>query len=157
MADEPNGFEFEEEISFEELFESYDAKMGKELNRGDKVEGKIISIGKKSVFVDTGTKSDGVVEKIELLDENGELPCAVGDTITLFVVSISESEIILSKAMSGAGQSQLLSEARQAGTPVEGKVVSVIKGGFHVDVLGKRAFCPVSQIDNRFVENPLEK
>lgn len=149
-----DGFENEDDMSFEELFESYDAKMNRELGQGDKVEGQIISIGQKSVYVDTGTKSDGVVDIVELLDDEGEMPYHVGDQITLYVVSMSESEIILSKAISGAGQVNMLSDAAKTRTPVEGKVIEVIKGGFHVDIMGKRAFCPVSQIDVRYVETP---
>jgi small subunit ribosomal protein S1 len=37
---------------------------------------------------------------------------------------------------------------------VEGTVSGVIKGGFEVQVAGVRAFCPVSQIDAQFVEEP---
>jgi len=143
-----------DEMSFEELFNSYDAKIGQELKQGDMVEGKIISIGKSSVYIDTGTKSDGVVDKIELLDENGELPFQANDTLKLYVVSLSESEVILSKAISGAGKVTMLEDASRNQTPVEGKVTGVIKGGFDVDILGKRAFCPVSQMDVRYVENP---
>ncbi len=139
--------------SFAELFESYEAKAGRELNTGDRVDGKIISIGSQSVYVDTGTKSDGVIEKGELLDEEGNLPYAVGDSIVLYVVSTSESEIILSKAISGAGKEIMLKEAADRGTPVEGKVVSVIKGGLQIDLMGQRAFCPASQMDVKYVEN----
>ena len=98
MSDPADHNGFEDEMSFEQLFESYDAKMNKELNQGDKVEGQIISIGSKSVYIDTGTTSDGVVDKMELLDDNGEFPYKAGDTVTLYVVSLSESEIVLSKA-----------------------------------------------------------
>jgi small subunit ribosomal protein S1 len=143
-----------EEMSFAELFESYNENLGRELAPGDMVEGKIISVGKNSVYIDTGTKSDGVVEKHELLDETGEFPFQAGDVITLYVVSLSESEIILSKAISGAGKAALLEDAVQNRTPVEGKVTAVIKGGFHVDILGKRAFCPVSHMDVKYVETP---
>ena len=143
-----------QEMSFEELFESYDADINKELKQGDVVEGTIISIGRTSVYVDTGTKSDGVVDKAELLDENGEFPFAVNDKIKLYVVSMSESEVILSKAISGAGMATMIEDAYRSRTPVEGKVTESIKGGFSVDILGKRAFCPVSQMDVRYVETP---
>jgi len=145
-----------EEMSFAELFESYDMKISQELNQGDKVEGKIISIGGNRVYIDTGTKSDGVVEKIELLDEKGDFPYKIGDKVNLYVVSLSESEIILSKALSGAGKAMMLDDASRMGTPVEGKVTGVIKGGFTVDIMGKRAFCPVSQMDIKYVENQEE-
>ena len=150
--DDNNGFEDTEEMSFAELFESYDSKIGQELKDGDMVEGEIISIGEARVYVDTGTKSDGVVEKAELLDENGEFLFKAGDKVKLYVVSSSESEIILSKAISGAGKANMLKDASRSRTPVEGKVTAVIKGGFSVDILGKRAFCPVSQMDVKYVE-----
>ncbi len=150
--DDNSGFEDTEEMSFAELFESYDSKIGQELSDGDMVEGEIISIGEARVYVDTGTKSDGVVEKTELVDENGEFVFKVGDIVKLYVVSSSESEIILSKAISGAGKANMLQDASRNRTPVEGKVTGVIKGGFSVDILGKRAFCPVSQMDVKYVE-----
>ncbi len=156
MVDPKDDVEDQNELSFAELFESYDAGMGKELNQGDMVDGRIISIGAANVYIDTGTKSDGVVDKAELLDENGELSCKVGDRLKLYVVSLNESEIILSKALSGAGKATMLLDASQNRTPVEGKVTGVIKGGFTVDILGKRAFCPVSQMDVKYVENQEE-
>lgn len=141
-------------MSFEELLESHGENLGRELKQGDMVEGKIISIGKTNVYIDTDTKSDGVVDRNELLDDDGNFSHEVGDTVKLYVVSLSESEVILSKAISGAGKAAMLEEAAHNKTPVEGKVKEVIKGGYHVDMLGKRAFCPVSQMDVRYVETP---
>jgi len=151
---EDNDLENSDDLSFEELFESYGAKAGRELKQGDMVEGQIISIGRTSVYIDTGTKSDGVVEKAELLDEDGEFPFQINDKLKLYVVSLSESEVILSKAISGAGKATMLEDASYNHIPVEGRVTDVIKGGFNVDILGKRAFCPVSQMDVRYVETP---
>ncbi|WDP87116.1 MAG: 30S ribosomal protein S1 [Desulfobacter sp.] len=156
MSDEfeDKGTQDFEEMSFEQMFESYDKKVSQELKQGDMVEGQIISIGRQSVYIDTGTKSDGVVDKIELLDENNEFPYAVNDLIKLYVVSLSESEVILSKAISGAGMANMLEDAYRGRTPVEGRVAEVVKGGFALDILGKRAFCPVSQMDVKYVETP---
>jgi len=122
------------------------------LRVGDKVKGKIISIGKDAVFLDTGTKTDGIVEKAELLDENGELPYHEGDSLELFVVSMNRSEIKLSKAVSGIGGITMLMDAFEGRIPVEGRVKDTCKGGFNVEVLHRRAFCPISQIDLRYVE-----
>jgi small subunit ribosomal protein S1 len=120
---------------------------------GDKISGKVIAVGRDAVFVDTGTKIDGVVEREELLDEDGQLPCGVGDVLDLFVVSAGDSEIRLSKALSGAGSLEMLEEARDAGIPVEARVQSTCKGGFTVTVMGRRAFCPISQMDVTYVED----
>ena len=142
-----------EEESFEALLDAYGDGLGEELKSGDRVDAKVISIGESSVYVDTGTKSDGVVDRLELTDADGELTVSVGDTVTLYVVKANESEVTLSKQMSGAGSMDMLFDAFASGTPVEGKVNAQIKGGFSVQVLGKRAFCPVSQMDTAFVED----
>ncbi len=143
-----------QEESFADLFEAYSQGMQEDLQIGDMVRGKIISIGNESVYIETGTKIDGVVDKAELLDENRELPFNLGDVIELYVISHDGSEIRLSKSFSGIGGLEMLEEAFQKSVPVEGKVKSECKGGFHVEVMGKRAFCPVSQIDLRYVETP---
>ena len=48
----------------------------------------------------------------------------------------------------------MLAEARASGMPVEGMVLSVNKGGVEVAIGDVRAFCPISQLDIRFVEKP---
>jgi small subunit ribosomal protein S1 len=152
---ERNGVESGEE-SFAELFEQYSDGGGDDLNVGDKVSGKVIQVGETTVFVDTGTKLDGVVEKEELLDEDGNCSVKDGDTVELYVVGRDSGGIKLSKAISGIGGLAMLEEAKAGGLPVEGKVESTCKGGFNVSILQRRAFCPVSQIDARFVEDPEE-
>jgi len=144
----------EDEESFAELFESYSAGMNENIQVGDQIRGRIISIGTTSVFVDTGTKVDGVVDKAELKDDEGNFTFVEGDELDLYVVSANESEICLSRAISGIGGLNMLQDAWEQRIPVEGKVASVIKGGFQVELLKHRAFCPVSQMDVTYVENP---
>jgi small subunit ribosomal protein S1 len=144
----------DEEESFADLFESYSSGMKDDLQIGDKISGKIISIGKDSVFITTGTKVDGTVERAELLDDQGNMPFGKGDEIELYVVGIDEQEIRLSRAISGIGGLELLNEAFESAIPVQGKISEICKGGFHVDILQRRAFCPISQIDVAYVETP---
>ena len=150
--DESNG----EEQSFADLLESYSPGKKEELQVGDKVKGEIISIGKESVFVDTGAKTDGVVDTEELLDDKGEMHFTEGDELELYVVSVTEHEIRLSKALSGVGGISVLRDAFEAGVPVEGKVRELCKGGFRVEIMHRKAFCPAGQIDVRYAENPDE-
>lgn len=144
----------DEEESFADLLESYSFGMKDDLQIGDKIRGKIISIGKDSVFITTGTKVDGTVDREELLDDEGNMPYGKGDEIELYVVGIDEDEIRLSRAISGIGGLELLNEAFENAIPVQGKIIELCKGGFHVDILQKRAFCPISQIDLTYVETP---
>ncbi|MDP2848140.1 MAG: 30S ribosomal protein S1 [Humidesulfovibrio sp.] len=143
----------DQEQSFAELFEASYAGQGEPLNLGDKISARIISIGAESVYFDTGTKIDGVADKKELLDAEGNFPHKEGESIDLYVVSKTRSEIVLSRALAGAGGYEMLQSAKDAGLPVDGKVKETCKGGFSVEIMGRRAFCPVSQIDARFVEN----
>jgi len=155
MSDDLNNeTEDNEEESFAELFESYSFGMKDDLQIGDKLTAKIISIGKNTVFMETGTKIDGTVERAELLDDEGNMPFSEGDEIELYVVALDEHEIRLSKAISGIGGFDILNDAYKNAIPVEGKITQTCKGGFNVDLLQKRAFCPMSQIDVKYVEAP---
>jgi small subunit ribosomal protein S1 len=154
MSDKDNGEYQDEEESFAELLESYDTGMGDDIRVGDKIRGEIISVSQDTVFVDTGTKIDGIVEKDELLDEDGIFPYEVGDHLELYAVSNNGNEIRLSRAISGAGGLDLLRDAYASGIPVEGKVAGPCKGGFHVEVMKRRAFCPISQMDLVYIRTP---
>jgi small subunit ribosomal protein S1 len=144
----------EKEESFAALLDAYGPGMNADISIGDKIHGKIITIGKDSVFVDTGTKIDGVVDKAELLDENQQLTVEEGDMLDLYVVAVADDEIRLSKALSGIGGIEMLKEAYTKAAPVEGKITATCKGGFHVEILQRRAFCPISQVDINFVKEP---
>lgn len=145
--DENESQESAETEDFAALLERYGAERDDDLRVGDRVTGRVIAVGADTVFVDTGTKVDGVVDKAELLDEDGAPTVAEGDTVSLFVVAMDESEIRLSRAVAGVGGLHMLQEAQESGMPVEGRVQETCKGGFVVTVLQRRAFCPGSQID----------
>lgn len=145
-----------EEGNFEQLLKLYDNDKKAEIRVGERVKGKIISIGKDLVFVDIGAKIDGFVDKSELADENGLIPYQVNDEIELYIVAHNENEIHLSKAISSYGGLNLLEEAFKNGIPVEGKVKEICKGGFHIEILQRRAFCPSSQIDIKLAQQPNE-
>jgi small subunit ribosomal protein S1 len=144
----------ETEMSFADMLAAYDDGRSDTLQIGDKVTVKIIAIGKDAVFVDTGSKIDGTVDRKEIVDEDGNLTAAEGDALELYVVAMTESEIHLSKALAGAGGLDLLREAHQNQMPVEGKVQATCKGGFDIRMVQRRAFCPVSQMDVKYIENP---
>lgn len=155
MADDLNNeTNDDDEENFAELLESYGFGMKDDLQVGDKITGKIISIKENTVFMDTGTKIDGTVELAELLDAEGNMSFCEGDEIELYVVAMDEHEIRLSKAISGIGGYDILNDAFKNAIPVEGKISGICKGGFNVDLLQRRAFCPISQIDVKYVEAP---
>jgi len=129
------------------------------LKAGDLVSGPVVSISAEAVFVDLGGKSEGVLSIDQVTDRDGQLTVAVGDVVEARVVDAGErSGAVELKRTLGKGpdaNSELVLAYEQQ-IPVEGRVVAVNKGGFDVQVAGTRAFCPVSQIDDRFVESPEE-
>jgi len=146
----------EEEEDFANLLDSYESALNDDIRVGDKITTEILSIGMDTIFVATGTKIDGAVDKHDLLDENQELPYKVGDSLDLYIVSISENEIRLSKALSGTGGFNQLREAYETNMPIEGKVKEECKGGFNVEIMQQRAFCPISQMDINYIQNPAD-
>jgi small subunit ribosomal protein S1 len=62
--------------------------------------------------------------------------------------------VLSRKLAKGVRDRELLQEAARSRIPVEGRVIERNKGGFTVEVAGLRAFCPISQIELRFCDNP---
>lgn len=130
---------------FAALFEAQEAKTVR-LQAGQKVTGTVIEITADAVLVDVGSKVDGVMDRKDILDAEGQEIVKAGDTLDAWVVAVKAHEIRLSRSASGSGVAAL-EDARDAGLPVDGRVTATCKGGFTVDVMGKRAFCPGSQMD----------
>jgi len=141
-------------ITMEDLLETFEREKRPSLEVGDRITATIVSIGKEHVFMDTGTKLDGVMERAEIALEDGSVPYKVGDVIDVYVMEKRSGEIRLSRAVSGAGGMNILREAREKSVPVEGRVLEVVKGGYRVEVVKHRAFCPFSQMDTSRTEDP---
>jgi small subunit ribosomal protein S1 len=150
--------EVTEDGEFAELFEQSSEKGRSWLESGQKLTGKVLKIGSEWLFMDTGQKGEGVIERKEFLDIDGNLTVQEGDTITAYFLSSSHGEMRFTTRIGGGasgGGSTQLEQAWQAGVPVEGVVEKEIKGGYEIKLGGTaRAFCPYSQIALRRVENP---
>jgi small subunit ribosomal protein S1 len=135
----------EEEKSFAELLEAADQKPVR-LKQGESVSAVIAKITTDWVFIDLGGKTEGIVEKNEFLDKEGQLTVKEGDTVKAYFLSSRHGERIFTTRVSGDAARQYLEEAWQNGIPVEGIVEKEVKGGLEVRIAGTyRAFCPFSQ------------
>ncbi|MFL5356907.1 S1 RNA-binding domain-containing protein [Archangium sp.] len=152
--------EVAESQSFAEMFEAQQKDGGVPARRsvriGEKVSGTIFQLGADTAFVTlSNAKSEAMIELRELKDDEGVLRYGVGDTIEAHVIEAGARGILLSRALAkGSANMAMLAEARASGMPVEGMVLSVNKGGVEVAIGDVRAFCPISQLDIRFVEKP---
>lgn len=155
LADIQASDTLEEEMSFAEMLAEHEREEAPQsrLSPGQRVSVKVVAITGDTIFVSTGSKVDGIVDREEL-EVDGELPVQVGDMLDLYVVTVTPQEVKLSKILRGAGSLSALEEAKDAGLPVEGKVTGQVKGGYAVDIMKRRAFCPSSQIDLRQPEDP---
>jgi small subunit ribosomal protein S1 len=63
-----------DEDDFAAMFaESEKKPKRKDPQLGDEVRGRVVSIGRDAVFLDLGTKSDGMIDLIELRDADGKV------------------------------------------------------------------------------------
>jgi small subunit ribosomal protein S1 len=142
--------------SFAALFESQaPQKRARSLRVGDKVDAIVVRVGKESVFVEVGGKQ-AFLEADELRNEQGEIELKEGDTITANVVEVDNESgsVRLGRTFGKPGSIAAITQAKEAKLPVDGKVTGVNKGGLEVEVGGSRAFCPMSQADSKFLEDP---
>lgn len=139
-------FNGDQEEDFASLFEASN-QLDNIVQRDNKITGNIVSIGDEWVFLDIGAKSEGAISKEELLDSNREMALKVGDPITAYVINQRDGDIILSVKMTQAASEDAIRGAHKSGIPVEGLVTEERKGGYSVNILGRLAFCPYSQID----------
>lgn len=139
--------------AFEKAFAEHTARMEK-LDIGQQIEAVIVSITPDYIFLDLGGKSEGVLERAELADENGLLSVEEGDTIKAWFLGAKNGEMRFTTRLSGqkAGPG-LLENAWKSGIPVEGVVDKEIKGGYEVKIGESRAFCPYSQMGSRRAED----
>ena len=143
-----------ESEDFARMFEVSITGVTRRLSPGDKVRGEILTIGKDEVFVSTGTMNDGIVSRRDLFDKDGNFNRKVGDFVDLFVTQVKGSQIFLSTNPTSKNLADDLEDAFDMMMPIEGKVTEVVNGGFRVELMGKTAFCPISQLDSRRIDDP---
>ncbi|MCK5058051.1 MAG: S1 RNA-binding domain-containing protein [Candidatus Aminicenantes bacterium] len=154
----------EDQDSFEDMLaESFKSTTGIKINIGDKVDATVAAIDKDNVFVEMGPRIEGFVNRAEFI-EDGELTVKEGQAIQVYVAGKSQGMFqckrylgsVGSELSGGRDESILiaLQDAYENSSPVEGKVKEAAKSGFEVNVMGQKSFCPISQIDKNYCDNP---
>ena len=146
--------------SFAELFEASlrsekRAVAKRDPDVGELVQGEIVQIGNEYAFLDIGGKSEAMISLDELRGEDGELTVHIGDTLEGHVIGSVGKDgglLISGRIQKGTGLSDQIRQAYSQGTPVQGLVTGVNKGGLDVDLGGVRAFLPSSQIELRYCQ-----
>lgn len=137
--------------AFEEQVNLYEESF-RDIEENEIVTGTIVAIGEDEVLVDVGYKSEGTISLSEFQDPNS---ISVGDKIDVYLEKKEDQDgvIVLSKEKADFLKAwDAVREKYENGEPIEGKVISRVRGGFVVDI-GVKAFLPSSQLDIRPVRD----
>ena len=123
----------------------------KTLHTGETVTGTVFTIGENEIKLDLGAKFTGVLTKEQITDD----PAAklsemfkVGDEVEVFVIRVEDGKGIATVSKKRVDKDNswvVLKDAFDNGTVLEGKVVSVVKGGVILATEGNTVFVPASQ------------
>ncbi len=136
--------------SFAALFE--ESELNLNVEKGAVIQGVVVSIDSDWVTVDTGLKSEGVVDRAEFLNDQRELEVQVGDTVDVVVEALDNGmgQTVLSREKAKRAETWTkLEKIFEDGEIVTGVISGKVKGGFTVDIGPVRAFLPGSLVDTR--------
>lgn len=144
-----------QEESFSELLKNYEKK---ELDSHAPLTGTIVDITANGVVIDIGQKTEGILDKQEILDWDGNPKFKIGDTISVLPknVNMKEGYIIVSKRQLDIQEGwEKVMRAFKKNIPVLGKIVRLTPDnkGYMVD-MGVELFLPISQADLSKVKAP---
>lgn len=113
------------------------------LKVGGKVSGRVTRLTREFAFIDVGQKAEAT---LDLRDLGG---AGVGDRVEAYVMDVGDDYVRLSRTLRGSTAAAFLTEAQDAGLPVEGEVIGTNPGGLIVRIGTVRGFCPASQAGER--------
>jgi small subunit ribosomal protein S1 len=140
---------------FSELVKEYDLKS---VGSNAPLEGRIVDIVENRVVIDIGQKTEGILDRQELLDHEGNLKYKVGDTIKVLAknVNFKEGYIIVSKKQLDEQEGwENVFHAYKKNAAIPGRIVRLTpdEKGYVVD-MGVEMFLPMSQVDIQKVKAP---
>jgi small subunit ribosomal protein S1 len=142
--------------NFAELFEQSLNEI--DMTPGAIVTGTVIDIDSDWVTVHAGLKSEGVIPRIQFLDEQGNFAIAIGDAVKVALETVEDGfgETRLSREKAKRAESWMdLEAAYEKNDIITGVINGKVKGGFTVDLNNIRAFLPGSLVDVRPVRDTL--
>ena len=123
----------------------------KSLHTGDTVVGTVFTIDKTELKLDLGAKFTGVLTKDQVTDDPNAVLAEmfkIGDEIEVFVIRVEDGKGIATVSKKRVDRDNswvILKSAFDNGDILEGKIVSVVKGGVILSTSGNTVFVPASQ------------
>ncbi len=149
--------ETEQELTpqeYQHLLAQYENSF-KNLQEGQIIRGRVLTITPSEVIVDIGYKSEGMIPLSEFTDFSGQVTIKAGDPVDVLLERTEDQNgyVVLSKDK--AEKMKVWDEVEKSyrsGSTVRGRVIDRIKGGLAVDI-GVKAFLPGSLVDVKPVKN----
>ncbi len=124
---------------------------------GQRLWGKVVRLTESKAYVtlDQDELDEGVLDLLHLRDDYGNLSIAEGDGLQVYVIGLHPHLRLATSLFPPAAEvMRRLTEAREKGERVRGRVAGINRGGLDVLIDGRRAFCPFSQIELGRCEKP---
>ncbi len=122
---------------------------------GEPFETTVVAVTNDTVFIDLSAKSEGLVDKADFTDADGNCTVKEGDKVTVYFTADVRGEMHFTAKLAGQkADTSMLENAFKNQIPVEGSVQGEIKGGFEVKIGSSRAFCPYSQMGFKDKKEP---
>ncbi len=117
---------------------------------GETIQGTVINIDQKAIYIDIGGVTTGMVRGYERIDESGEYSdLKPGDKVEAYVLELENEKGAMELSLRRAGHKkawQRLQKWYDDKEKIEVKVIDANKGGLIVLVGKTRGFLPVSQL-----------
>ena len=93
------------------------------LTPGQEIEAVVVAVTNDCVFIDLNAKSEGIIDKAEFTDKEGQCSLKEGDKVKAFFTGERGGEMrFTTKLSADKTDNSMLEQAWQSGIPVEGKV-----------------------------------
>ncbi len=127
------------------------------LQEGLIVQGEVVRVGKDSVVVDVGYKSEGEININQFADTTGQISVQMGDKVDIYLESLENENGLIEVSKEKADKMKVwdeISVACEQDEIIEGTISQRVKGGLSVTIRGGvKAFLPGSQVDLRPIRN----
>lgn len=117
---------------------------------GEIIKGRIIGLGRSSLFIDLGAQGAGIVYGKEFYEIKNRLKdLKVGDDVFAKIIDLENEEGYIELSLKEADKDLTLEELKkkkEKGETIKVKILGANKGGLLTQVIGLPAFLPVSQL-----------
>lgn len=128
------------------------------VKKGTEADAQIVSISKKGIVFNIGSKANAVLGEREVREVSTYLPhLKVGDTLRVRIISEESKDgypVVSMRAFFDNGKWDILKEKKEKESEIEVMAGDYGKGGVFIDFMGIRGVIPKIQLTEQFINEP---